>query len=63
MYLFHIRSDTQEKEDTLLIKAARLGKVDVINLLLNAGLAIETINKVAGSVNQIQHSPLMYYLV
>ena len=38
---------TQEKEDTLLIKAARLGKEDVLLLLLDAGAAIEATNKVS----------------
>ena len=34
------------EEDTLLIKAASLGRDDVVYLLLNAGAAIETKNKV-----------------
>jgi hypothetical protein len=36
----------QEQEDTLLIKAARLGKEDVVSLLLHAGAAIEATNEV-----------------
>ncbi len=36
----------KDKEDTLLIKAARLGKEDVLQVLLNAGAAIEATNKV-----------------
>ena len=36
----------KEKKDTLLIKAARLGKEDVLQVLLNAGAAIEATNKV-----------------
>jgi hypothetical protein len=33
-------------EDTLLIKAASLGKEDVVHLLLHAGAAIEAANNV-----------------
>jgi hypothetical protein len=36
----------QEKGDTLLIKAARLGKDHVVCLLLHAGAAIEATNEV-----------------
>lgn len=40
----------QEKEDTLLIHAARLGKEDVVDLLLLAGAHIEATNKVTKTV-------------
>jgi ankyrin repeat protein len=36
----------QDKKETLLIKAARQGKEDILQLLLNAGAAIEATNKV-----------------
>ena len=36
----------QVKEDTLLIKAARLGKEEVASLLLHAGAAIDATTKV-----------------
>ena len=35
-----------EQANTLLIKAAKLGKEDVVSLLLHAGAAIEATNKV-----------------
>ena len=44
----------QEKEDTLLIHAARLGKEDVVDLLLLAGAHIEATNKVTKTVKLSQ---------
>ena len=41
---------TNEREDTLLIHAARLGKEDVVDLLLLAGAHIEATNKVTKTV-------------
>ena len=40
----------QEKEDTLLITAARSGKEDVVSLLLHAGAVTEATNKVNNTV-------------
>ena len=39
----------QEMEDTVLLKAARLGKEDVVHLLLNAGADIEAKSKVGST--------------
>ena len=40
----------QEKEDTILIHATRLGKEDVVDLLFLAGADIEATNKVTNTV-------------
>ncbi len=44
----------QEREDTLLIHAARLGKEDVVDLLLLAGARIEATNTVTKTVKLSQ---------
>ena len=50
----------QEMEDTLLIKAVRLGKEDVVNLLLkNTGAAIDMTNKVMDSAESFRFRYLM----
>ena len=44
----------QWEEDTLLIRAARLGKEDFVLLLLNAGAAVRATNKVVASTEKLQ---------
>ena len=53
----------QSKEDTLLIKAAKLGQDDIIEMLLLAGADIENRNKVKEYLIQIVHMYLPITLI
>lgn len=45
LYVVH-----QEKQDTILVKAAKLGKQDIVDMLLAVGADIEATNKVRYSI-------------